>query len=64
MRYLQPINSKEYIAARRLYDEESGMVIGYREFYEPSTGVQTAVLEAVYGYSVALSGSLIRMVSA
>ena len=64
MRYLQPVNSKEYIAARRLYDEDSGMVLGYREYYEPSTGTQTAVLEAVYGYQVALSGSLIRMVSA
>lgn len=63
MRYLQPINSKEYIAARRLYDETTGMVLGYREFYDASTGTQTAVLEAVYGYSVALSGSLIRMTS-
>jgi len=63
MRYLQPINGKEYISARRLYDEESGMVLGYREFYEASTGTQTAVLEAVYGYSVALGGSLIRMTS-
>ena len=64
MRYLQPINGKEYIAARRLYDEDSGMVLGYREFYEPSTGTQTAVLEAVYGYSTAIAGSLIRMTSA
>ena len=63
MRYLQPINGKEYIAARRLFDEDSGMVLGYREFYEPSTGTQTAVLEAVYGYQVALGGSLIRMTS-
>ena len=64
MRYLQPLNSKEYISARRLYDEASGMVLGYREFYSASTGVQTAVLEAVYGYSVALGGSIIRMTSA
>lgn len=63
MRYLAPINGKEYIAARRLYDEDSGMVLGYREYYEPSTGTQTAVLEAVYGYTVALGGSLIRMTS-
>tara|TARA_R110001592_G_scaffold25171_10_gene96041 strand:- start:77 stop:973 length:897 start_codon:yes stop_codon:yes gene_type:complete len=63
MRYLAPINSKEYISARRLYDETSGMVLGYREFYDASTGTQTAVLEAVYGYSVALGGSIIRMTS-
>tara|TARA_R110001606_G_scaffold91057_4_gene203349 strand:+ start:3146 stop:4042 length:897 start_codon:yes stop_codon:yes gene_type:complete len=63
MRYLAPINSKEYISARRLYDETSGMVLGYREFYDARTGTQTAVLEAVYGYSVALGGSIIRMTS-
>ena len=27
MRYLQPTNSKEYIAARRLYDDSTGMVL-------------------------------------
>jgi hypothetical protein len=64
MRYLEPTNTKEYIAARRLYDDDTGMVLGYREFYNASTGTQTAVLEAVYGASVALSGSLKRMVSA
>lgn len=64
MRYLQPINTKEYISARRLVDDQTGMVLGYREYYEPSTGKQTAVLEAVYGFTAALDGSLIRIVSA
>lgn len=64
MRYLEPTNSKEYITARRLFDAETGMVIGYREFYEPSTGTQTAVLEAVYGVAVGVAGNLIRIVSA
>ena len=64
MRYLQPNNSKEYISAKRLTDPTTGMVMGYREFYTPSTGEQTAVLECVFGKQVALSGSLRRMISA
>ena len=64
MRYLEPTNTQEYIDARRVYDEDSGMVLGYREFYEPSTGTQTAVLEAVYGFKVAVPAALRRMISA
>lgn len=64
MRYLEPTNTQEYIDARRLYDEDSGMVLGYREFYDPKLGVQTAVLEAVYGFNVAVPGALRRMISA
>jgi len=64
MRYLAPTNTQEYIAANRLFDEDTGMVLGYREFYSPDTGTQTAVLEAVYGFKVAVSGALRRMISA
>ena len=64
MRYLEPTNTQEYIDTRRLYDEDSGMVLGYREFYDPKLGVQTAALEAVYGFKVAVSGALRRMISA
>ena len=64
MRYLEPLNGGEYISARRLFDEASGMVMGYREFYDTSTGTQTAVLECVYGKEVAVAGNLIRIVSA
>ena len=63
MRYLEPLNSQEYISARRLFDESTGMVMGYREFYTPATGVQTAVLECVYGMKVAVSENLIRIVA-
>ena len=55
MRYLEPVSSGEYISARRLFDESSVMVMGYREFYDTSTGTQTAVLECVYGKKVAVS---------
>ena len=64
MRYLEPTNTSGYIAARRLYDDETGMVMGYREFYEESTGTQTAVLECVWGKKVAVAGGLTRITSA
>lgn len=63
MRYLEPVNTQEYISAKRLYDSASGMVIGYREFYTPSTGTQTAVLEAVFGKEVAVARNLTRIKS-
>jgi hypothetical protein len=63
MRYLAPLNGKEYIATRRLTDPQTGITMGYREFYEPSTGTQTAVLESVYGYAVGVSNNLIRLQS-
>tara|TARA_R110002020_G_scaffold139757_2_gene310788 strand:- start:427 stop:1320 length:894 start_codon:yes stop_codon:yes gene_type:complete len=61
MRYLEPTNTSGYISARRLTDEASGIVMGYREFYEESTGTQTAVLECVFGKKVGVGGSLIRI---
>ena len=63
MRYLEPLNGQEYISTRRLTDEATGMVMGYREYYEPANGKQTAVLECVYGYEVAIAGNLIRVVA-
>jgi hypothetical protein len=61
MRYLEPSNTQEYISARRLTDDATGIVMGYREFYEPSTGTQTAVLECVFGKTVGLADNLIRI---
>ena len=61
MRYLEPLNTSQYINANRVFDEATGMVMGYREFYTPSTGVQTAVLECVYGYEVGIGENLIRI---
>ena len=63
MRYLEPLNTSEYISARRVSDPDTGIVMGYREFYSPDTGTQTAVLECVYGYSVGIAGNLIRIVA-
>lgn len=63
MRYLEPANTQEYISAKRVSDDETGMVMGYREFYDPKLGVHTAVLECVYGYAVGRGEGIIRLVS-
>jgi hypothetical protein len=61
MRYLEPISSGQYIAARPITDPDSGITMGYREFYSTDTGTQTAVLEAVYGMAVGVPGNLVRL---
>ena len=63
MRYLEPTNSQEYISARRVSDPDTGLVMGYREFYDPKMGVQTAVLECVYGYETGRGEGIIRLVN-
>lgn len=63
MRYLEPSNTQEYISARRVSDPKSGLVMGYREFYDASKGVQTAVLECVYGSAVGRPEGIVRLVT-
>lgn len=63
MRYLEPGNSQEYISAKRVSDPETGMVMGYREFYDAKLGVHTAVLECVYGVAVGRGEGLVRLTS-
>lgn len=63
MRYLEPANTQEYISAKRVSDDETGMVMGYREFYDPQKGIHTAVLECVYGYAVGRAEGIVRLVS-
>jgi hypothetical protein len=63
MRYLEPQNAKEYTAVRRISDPETGIVMGYREYYEPSMGRLNAVLECVYGVGVGRPEALIRLTS-
>jgi len=63
MRYLEPSNTQEYISARRVSDPKSGLVMGYREFYDAKMGVQTAVLECVYGTAVGRPEGIVRLTS-
>lgn len=64
MRYLEPSNSQEYISARRISDPKSGLVMGYREFYDAKMGVQTAVLECLYGKAKGRPEGIVRLVTA
>jgi hypothetical protein len=52
-RYLAPSGSGSgaYTRTDRLTND-LGMTMGYRQFYQPETGIDFATLEAVYGYSV------------
>jgi len=63
MRYLEPSNSQEYISAKRVSDDSTGITMGYREFYDPTKGLHTAVLEAVYGYVKGRPEGIVRLVS-
>lgn len=63
MRYLEPSNTQEYISARRVSDPKTGLVMGYREFYDAKMGVQTAVLECVYGSAVGRGEGIVRLVT-
>ena len=63
MRYLEPTSSQEYIASRRVSDPDTGMVMGYREFYDAKFGIQTAVLECVYGFKVGRPEGIVRLVA-
>ena len=61
MRYLEPLDSKEYISAKKISDPKTGLVMGYREFYDPTAGKLTAILECVYGYAVGRPEAIIRL---
>ena len=51
------------IIQRREQREPLAYILGYREFYDTSTGTQTAVLESVYGMAAGVAGNLIRIVN-
>ena len=51
MRYLAPVGGGDYLSANSV-SNDSGMVLGYREWYDNDAGQLRAVLEASYGYAV------------
>ena len=64
MRYLQPSGRSQDGIYRPVADENTGITLGYREFYDNDTGNVVAVLECFYGYAVGEGSSLKRIVSA
>lgn len=61
LRYLQPQEGHTYLDARPIIDEETGLVFGFRDFYEPVSGTRTQVLECNYGRAVIEETALTRI---
>jgi hypothetical protein len=64
MRYLQPSGRSQDGVYRPVADENTGITLGYREFYDNDKGEVVAVLEAFYGYALGEASALKRIVSA
>jgi len=64
MRYLAPQDGHGYGEARPMTDPDTGITLGYREWYDNDSGQKRAVMEAVYGSRVGNPGALKRIVSA
>jgi len=54
-RYLEPIAGGAYLDARRVVDESSGIVMGYRRHYSPGRGKMFVNFEGLFGFAVGLS---------
>ena len=63
MRYLAPVGGGDYLTANSV-SNDSGMVLGYREWYDNDAGQLRAVIEASYGYAVGDGDGAKLMVSA
>ena len=54
-RYLEPQDTSVMSDARRVIDEPSGLVLGYRRHYNAGRGKMYATFECLFGFSVGLS---------
>lgn len=64
MRYLAPQDGNTYSMAEPLVDNETGMVLGVREWYDNNTGTKYLSFEALGGKAVGNAAGLKRIVSA
>jgi len=64
MRYLQPQDGHGYSMAEPLVDDQTGLVLGIREFYDVKAGIKYMTFEALGGKAVGIAGGLKRIVSA
>lgn len=64
MRYLQPLEGHKYHIAEPVSDPDSGITLGYRQWYSEDTGTQKAVLECVWGKLKGNGNALKRIVTA
>ena len=64
IRTLQPQAPGEYLEARVIKDEASGIGLGYRRHYSTSRGIHYCTFEAIYGAVRAVPEGLVRLVTA
>lgn len=63
-RYLAPQKPEAYLDARPLVDEETGIVLGFRRFYDVRNGTDTIAITAMWGKAVGIAAHLLRLKSA
>ncbi|EIQ01625.1 hypothetical protein OpiT1DRAFT_00197 [Opitutaceae bacterium TAV1] len=63
MRYLAPQEGHTYFDARPLTDPETGITVGFRDWYDNDTGTRKQVFEALWGKEVIEPAALMRLVS-
>lgn len=63
-RYLAPQPGHNYANAQAVTDPQTGITLGFREWYDNDTGTMKRVLEVLYGYQVGNTSALKRLVSA
>lgn len=64
MRYLAPQPGHTYFEARALTDPNTGITVGFRDWYDNDTGQRRQVFEALWGKTVIEPAALKRIVSA
>lgn len=63
MRYLEPQSGHKYSVAEALVDDQTGLVLGVREFYDEKAGIKYLTFECLAGKSVGIAAGLKRIVS-
>lgn len=64
IRTLMPQAPSEYLEARVITDEKSGIGLGYRRHYSTAKGIHFCTFEAIHGAVAAVPAGLARIVSA
>lgn len=62
-RYLKPLDSTNTVKAMAMTDPNTGLTIGYREWYSPATRQINAVIECLYGFALGITNGIKLIVS-
>lgn len=63
-RYLPPVGGGGDGMYIPIVEPQTGLTLGYREYYDNNSGARIAVLECFYGYTLGLATAIKRVVSA